>query len=236
MNANANTTNPGPDKAPLGMRRESQSHPSNGGNRGYSLDIREQFIQMHLNGDDLEAVWLVPLRAQYKFPSLKTCKQWIEQYQREGHLRAKHQTGNHFSTREVQGEDLVNLALYRLVRPKAYLYEVAAYIHNRKPANPPYSKSQIYHAERRLGLSRKVGSSSSTSDLAYLPVNLRKRERYWNTAYPDGVNGLSTEDIIAIDEVKFKLESQNRKHCKVVRSKRVNARASTREVRRAQTC
>jgi hypothetical protein len=108
------------------------------------------------------------------------------------------QTGNHFSAREVQGEDLVNLALYRLVRPKAYLYEVAAYIHNWNPANPPYSKSQIYRAERRLGLlSRKVGSS--TSDLAYLPVNLRKRERYWNAAYPDGVNGLSTEGIIDID-------------------------------------
>jgi hypothetical protein len=75
MNANTNITNPGPDRAPLGTRRESQrSHPSSGGSRGYSLNTREQVIQMHLNGDDLQAAWPVPLCAQYKFPSLKTCK------------------------------------------------------------------------------------------------------------------------------------------------------------------
>ena len=44
----------------------------------------------------------------------------------------------------IHGQDLVNLALFRVMRPKAYLYEVAAYdIHNRNPANPPYSNSQI---------------------------------------------------------------------------------------------
>jgi hypothetical protein len=224
MNANGNITNPGPDRAPLGTRRESQSHPSNGGSRGYSQDIREQVISMWQNGDDIAAPWLIPLRAQRKFPSLKTCRRWIRQFQQEGHARAKRSTGNHFSQREVHGQDLVNLALYRMVRPKAYLYEVAAYIHNRNPASPPYSNAQIFRAEVRLGLTRKVGST--TSDLAYLPENLRKRERYWNAAYPDGMAGLSTEDIIDLDEAKFKLESQNRKRGKVIRERRVNARGA----------
>jgi hypothetical protein len=111
--------------------------------------MRQHVIAMWQNGDDLDAAWLAPLRHQKKFPCLKTCKNWIRQFQREGHARPKRKTGNLFSQREVHGEDLVNLALFRLVRPKAYIYEVAAYIHNRNPANPPYSKSQIYRAENR---------------------------------------------------------------------------------------
>jgi hypothetical protein len=108
-----------------------------------------------------------------------------------------------------------------MVRPRAYLYEVAAYIHNRNPANPPYSRAQIYRAETRLGLSRKVGST--TSDLAYLPANLHKRERYWNSAYPEGIANQSTEDMIDIDKAKFKLGTQNRKRGKVIRERMVNA-------------
>ena len=41
----------------------------------------------------------------------------------------------------------VNLVLYRMVRPKAYIDEVQAYIHNCNPVNLPYSQSQIYRAE-----------------------------------------------------------------------------------------
>ena len=48
-------------------------------------------------------------------------------------------TGNRHSTREVNGVDLVNLALFWLVRPKAYIDEVCAYVHNQNPMNLPYS-------------------------------------------------------------------------------------------------
>jgi hypothetical protein len=66
----------------------------------------------------------------------------------------KRATGNRHSTREVNGVDLVNLALFRLVRPKAYIDEVRAYVHNRNPVNLPYSQSQIVRAEHRLGLTQ----------------------------------------------------------------------------------
>jgi hypothetical protein len=125
--------------------------------------------------------------------------------QQEEHVGPKCKTGNHFSVREVHGVDSVNLAIYRMVCPKThlYLYKVAAYIQNRNPANPPYPKAQIYHAETRLGLSRKVGLT--TSDLAFLSVNLckRERERYWNSAYPEGIANQSTEDMIDINKAKF---------------------------------
>ncbi len=86
------------------------------------------------------------------------------------------------------------------------------------PDNPPYSRSQIGHAEDRLGLRRKVGST--TSDCAYFEINLFKRERYWHAEYPEGVLGESTWDVIDHDESNYKLESQNRKYGKVIREKR----------------
>ena len=82
-------------------------------------------------------------------------------------------TDNQLSEREVHGQHLVNLAVYRTVRPKAYIDKVRAYVHNRNPANMPYSKSQIGRAELRLGLHRKA--ASTTPDCSYLQVNLHKQ-------------------------------------------------------------
>ena len=162
------------------------------------------------------------LRAQKKFPFIPTCKRWISQYNTEGNILPKRASGNHFSTREVHGQDLVNLALYRMCRPKAYIDKVRAYVHNRNPANPPYSQSQIYRAECRLGLTRKA--ASTTSDLAYTPANRYKRYEYWNCQFPAGTVGESTRDFIDIDESGYKLDSQNRSFGKVTREKRCDAR------------
>jgi hypothetical protein len=105
--------------------------------------------------------------------------------------------------------------------PKAYLDEVRAYVHNRNPATPPYSRSQIVRAEHRLGLTRKA--ASSTSDRAHLPLNMHIRYLYQNAAFPDGVLGESTRDIIDLDESKIKIEDKNRRFGKVVREKRCDA-------------
>ena len=59
-------------------------------------------------------------------------------------------TGNKESRREINGVDLVNLALYRLVRPAAYLSEVKAYIYNRNPTNLPYSDCWLCFFPRRF--------------------------------------------------------------------------------------
>ena len=78
-------------------------------------------------------------------------------------------------------------------------------------------------AECRLGLFTKKGSS--TSDCAYLPINLHKRERHWHgTAADGGVVGESTRDVLDLDEAQFKLETQDRKFRKVSGQKRCDAR------------
>ena len=175
------------------------------------------------NGVDvMNSPWIVELRNQKQFPCWKTCRRWIQLFNNEGTTLCKRATGNRISEREVNGQDLVNLAVYRMVRPKAYIDEVRAYVHNMNPANPLYSRSQIGRAEIRLGLHCKVGST--TSDCAYFAINLYKRERYWQAVYPEGVLGESTRDIIDLDESNYKLETQNRKYGKVIREKRCDAR------------
>jgi hypothetical protein len=179
-------------------------------------------IAMILNGG-IEAVntpQINQLRADKKFQCLETCKRWLRQYIAIGHIRPFRDTGSRPSTREVRGEALIHLAFYRMVRPHARLYEVQAYLHNRFPNNRPYSKSQILHAEKRLGLSRK--KASKTSQLAYSGDNLLKRQRYWGMAYPDGIAGEQTADMIDIDEAQFKLESADRSYAKVAREFRAN--------------
>ena len=111
-----------------------------------------------------------------------------------------------------------------MVRPKAYLDKVRAYVHIQNPVNPPYSQSQIYREERRLGLVCK--DASTTSDCAYFEANLFKRQQYWHAQFLDGLQGERTRDIIDIDESNYKLETQNRKFGKVTREKRCDMRGN----------
>ena len=68
------------------------------------------------------------LRQQKKFPSLQTCRRWLRQHVMLGHVLPNRASGNKVATREITGEALVQLALYRVIRPHARLYEVRAYI------------------------------------------------------------------------------------------------------------
>jgi transposase len=151
---------------------------------------------------------------------MRTVRRWLNRFNTEGTIHPMRATGNSHANREVNGVDLVNLALFRLVCPKAYIDKVRAYVHNRNRQNPPYSHSQIARAEYRLGMSRKKGST--TSNKAHSYANLHQRFLYCNAAFPDGVLGESTCDIIDLDESKFRIEDQNRKFGKVVREKRCN--------------
>lgn len=209
-----------------GMRVEDRKHACRGGN-SYPKEVREMVIEMMVGGNGIASVKTPVVRRlqeQKKFPSLQTCRRWLRQYVMLGHIKPKRASGNKVATREIEGEALVQLAFYRVIRPDARLYEVRAYLYNRFPTTKPYSDSQIHRAEERLGLSRKA--SSSTSEDAYLPRNLHKRKMYWEYQYPHGVAGERTDDIIDIDEARFKLESADRSYGKVAREFRCNVRGS----------
>ena len=100
-----------------GMLAEEPKHPSNEG-RPWPIEIRNMVISMHLSGENFWDATLVRMRANYKFPSMRSIYQWIPQYNFEGTALMKRAIGNRHSTREVNGVDLVNLALFWLVRLK----------------------------------------------------------------------------------------------------------------------
>ena len=222
---NAGPIVPGPDgvRLPYGVRRADTPHACRGG-RPYPKEMREMVIEEWRNGgiEALETPRYNALRDRHKFPHMLTCRRWIQLYQDSGNVLPKRHTGNRHSEREVQGVDLVNLAIFRLVRPKAYIDEVRAYLNNRNPNVRPYSRSQIVRAEQRLGLWMKV--ASSTSNEAYRPVNLARRANYWRESYPTGINDQNTANMIDVDEAGFTLESQDRKRGKVTKQRRADAR------------
>jgi len=108
---------------------------------------------------------------------------------------------------KLGGRNLVLLALYRVLFPKARAAEVNAALYRFNYGNPFFSffsKSQISEAEARLGLTLKRGST--TAYQAFFPVNLRKRWVYWNMPYPMGVADIRKSCMIDLDECGVYLE------------------------------
>ena len=108
---------------PNGTSTEEKPHPSQGGNV-YAPEVQDLVISMWQNGDDLESAWLEQLQGQKLFPHRATCYRWIRQYLGECHTLRKRRTGNRISLREVHKQDCLNLAIYRMIRPKAYIDKV----------------------------------------------------------------------------------------------------------------
>jgi hypothetical protein len=84
------------------------------------------------------------------------------------------------------------------------------------PAFNHIQSHKYSRAEKRLGLSRKA--ASKTSQEAYHPRNLEKIRRYWEDAYPNGVAGEMTDEMIDIDKAKFKLSLQTANMAKLQES------------------
>ena len=82
------------------------------------------------------------------------------------------------------------------------------------PTILPYSPSQIVRAEHLLDLRMKA--SSTTCETAHLPINVNKRNRFWNCDYPFGRANIRTIDQIDMDKAGFKIEAANPKFGKTV--------------------
>ena len=168
---------------------------------------------MYFDNVDLrDAPELIPLRAAWKFPCYSTYVNWICIFHETGDICPKRAKGNHHAVREIQCINLEQLGLYRSVSPKATIAKRRAYLFNLDSTKEPYSDSQVHQAECLLGLRRKT--ASTTADLAFLPVNLQKREFYWTLPPPLGMRGVPIADIIDIDEAGFFLEHSDQRHGK----------------------
>ena len=157
--------------------------------------------------------------AYHNFPHMDMRKRWICLFQNVGHVLPKRDTGNHHAQWEVHGVNIViKLAIFFLVRLKAYINKVWAYANNQNPAEQPYFWFQIVCAEQRLGLWKKAGSL--TANMAYRPIRLSNCKDYWKEPYLIGVNNQATSTMI---KAGFKLDLQARKDGKVTKQKRADA-------------
>ena len=193
-------------RRPLGTFEEERCHPSWGGN-AYSQEMRGEVITWYELGLPLDSPELRELRQVYAYPCYQTCLSWINQYIQLGHCRAKEPTGNHQANREVLGDALVRLALYRVIHPEAPIAHARAFLFNMDGAAPPYCPQAIIRAEHLLNLRRKA--SSTTCERAYWPINLHKRDMFWDWNYPFGRADISTRDMIDVDESGIKIEASN---------------------------
>jgi len=193
-------------RLPLGVFIEDRPHPSWGGN-AYSLDTREEVVTRYLLGLPLETPELEALREVYAYPCLQTCLNWIEQFRQLGHWRPKRANGNHEPFREIRGQALVRLALFRVAHPEAPISHLRAFLFNMDPTIAPYSPSAVVRAEKLLGLRTKA--ASTTCERAYWAINMHKRAMFWDWNYPHGRANVRTRDMIDMDQAGMKIEATN---------------------------
>ena len=178
-------------------------HPSVSIGNAYSQDMRTLAMFIADQFDENDPVmknFIATARAAHVFPSHQSLKRWDSLQQAQGHILPCRRTGNKFS-RKMDGQDVILLALYRCIYPKASMAEVNAFLYRANFGNPSfsfYSPSQISRAESLIGLSRKRGST--TAYQAMYAVNLRKRWNYWNMAYPVGIADIPRRNVIDLDE------------------------------------
>ena len=205
----------------LQTRLAAVLHPSGRGRgNGYAQEFRQFVMMVRQMGASRDPIFML-LRAQRVYPSLQTEKRWEALFNRLGHYRQCRRTGNIRAT-VLRDHDQVLLVLYRIAFPKATAAEINAFLYRANYGDVTfrfYSPSQITECEKRVGLTRKRGST--TAYQAYLPRNIRKRWCYWNLPYPLGIADIRRQDMIDLDECGVELSTAERGIGKAYIGKRV---------------
>jgi transposase len=172
--------------------------------------MREFVMAVRREGRSNELVFQ-QMRAQRTYPSLVSECRWAIIEQDLGHFRPCRRTGN-ASAMVLRDHDLIFLALYRMIFPKATIPQCNAFLYRANFGNPSfrfYSASQISEAETRIGLTKKRGST--TAYQALLPINVFKRNCFFNLRYPFGIADINRSDMVDLDECGVFVETADRK-------------------------
>ena len=171
--------------------------------------VQKSAVILSLTRQDRSAE-IVALRAAKRFPSIWSVQRYKRRLVWEGNVAPYRHTGNRRAT-VLRGINLILLAYFRVVFPKALLAEVAAFLWNAwgRFQNPPilYTLPDISKAKTRLGLTRKKGST--TAYQAFLPQNLARRQAFGTRPWLYGIADIDRADMIDIDESAFFLETTN---------------------------
>jgi len=205
----------------LQTRVASILHPSNEGRgTGWSQEMRSFCLAVRQAGASRDPLF-VQLRANRLYPSVQSEERWHNMLTILGHCLPCRRTGNKRAT-VLRDHDQILIALYRIPFPKATSAEVNAFLYRANYGDVNfrfYTPSQITECEKRIGLTRKRGST--TAYQAYLPRNIRKRWIYWNLPYPYGIADIRRQDLIDLDECGVELSTAERGIGKAYVGKRV---------------
>ena len=167
-------------------RQDITPHPSRRCGQAYSQDMRDLALCVFRNGTMNDAA-IQQLRQQLQFPSVSTVRRWIQLEERLGHYCPCRRNGT-VTASTLHVHDLVLLSLYRVAFPKACHSKINAFLFRANFGDPTwnfYSHSQLSKAESILDLANK--RSSTTAFQAFMPINIRKRWRYFSLPYPFGI-------------------------------------------------
>ena len=203
----------------LQTRVEQEPHPSTGRGFAYSQDMRTLVMNVLQNGDANDPL-IQQTRETRTYPSRSTESRWLHRLITTGDTRAYRRTGQQ-RAEVLCRDDLLYLALYRICFPKATAAELNAFLYRANYGNINfrfYSNSQITEAELKIFLSRKKGST--TAYQALLPINIQKRDNFYNLPHPLGIADIRRDDMIDLDECGLFVESSDRKWGKTYIGKR----------------
>ena len=175
-------------------------HASRGIGKPYPKEFCKFIMYVHDNHpDQLNSQAVTKAQDAHTYAVNCTINRLLQRRDDLGHVRPFRRTGNQRSSRELKGQALINLALYRAVHCKAFGYEIRAFLFNRNPTTPSCSASQLSRAEKRLGLT--TVAASTTANHVHLLINLEKQRMYWEMGYPLGIAYIDIADLIEMDEM-----------------------------------
>ena len=166
-------------------------HPSGGGSRGYDIILRQILV------DDYRAGRTVP------GTMVRSVQRWANR------LCPYRMTGN-LPCRELSGEYLFLLVLYKLVWPHSTYLQCIAFIANETATAKIFSERDVSLALRNLGYSMKV--TSTVAYQAFTERNMMRRHLFWTEPWPVGIHGTRRRRIIDADEFGVHLNAANQKY------------------------
>jgi hypothetical protein len=179
--------------------------PSNGGARGYDVHHRRMMLQL----------WEDPANRHLIQASESSIRRW-----RATHPPAARQemTGNRSRPR-LDGEYLVLLVLFTRAYPHATADQQRVFILTRAQVPWLFSRSDISKALKRLGMTRKRGST--VANQAFTPQNLMRRFHFWTSNFPAGIANIPRRYLIDVDECGLELRDASSTYGHAVKELRV---------------
>jgi len=209
-------------RPPLQSSADETPHPSDAGRGdGYPTSLRDIAIHVKDLKESNNHIF-TQMTTLYLYPSIRSVYRWENRKATLGHVRPFRRTGNARAS-VLRDHDLLLLALFRITYPKATANEINVFLYKANYGSMQfrfYAASQITEAEKRIGLTRKKGST--TAYQALLPANKQKRWMFWNLPYPFGIADIRRKDMIDLDECGIELSDAERNFGKAYLGKRVN--------------